>query len=160
MEENTNQEQNQEEETVTMSKTDYAKAIQSAEDKLRTSYSAKIKELESKLPHEKSDAEKDYDTRLAALEAKEKKMALQESLANKKLDNSFAEYLRDDVDIDKFGTVIDNLVNTRLAQTGFRPSGHTDNVGISKEQWAKMSYSEKQEFYNSNPELANKFMGM
>mgnify|MGYP000987237746 CR=1 FL=1 len=160
MEENTNQEQNQEEETVTMTKTDYAKAIQSAEDKLRTSYSAKIKDLESKLPHEKSDAEKDYETRLAALEAKEKKMALQESLANKKLDNSFAEYLRDDVDIDKFGTVIDNLVNTRLAQTGFRPSGHTDNVGISKEQWAKMSYSEKQEFYNSNPELANKFMGM
>ena len=156
MKENTNEN----EETVTMSKTDYAKAIQSAEDKLRTSYSAKIKELESKLPHEKSDAEKDYDTRLAALEAKEKKMALQESLANKKLDNSFADYLKDDVDIDKFGTVIDNLVNTRLAQTGFRPSGHTDNVGISKEQWAKMSYSEKQEFYNSNPELANKFMGM
>jgi hypothetical protein len=151
---------NENEETVTMSKTDYAKAIQSAEDKLRTSYSAKIKDLESKLPHEKSDAEKDYQQRLAALEAKEKKMALQESLANKKLDNSFADYLKDDVDIDKFGTVIDNLVNTRLAQTGFRPSGHTDNVGISKEQWAKMSYSEKQEFYNSNPELANKFMGM
>ena len=151
---------NENEETVTMSKTDYAKAIQSAEDKLRTSYSAKIKDLESKLPHEKSDAEKDYDTRLAALEAKEKKMALQESLANKKLDNSFAEYLKDDVDIDKFSTVIDNLVNTRLAQTGFKPSGHTNNVEISKDQWAKMSYSQKQEFYNSNPELANKFMGM
>ena len=160
MEENTNQEQNQEEETVTMTKTDYAKAIQSAEDKLRTSYSAKIKELESKLPKDETDEEKDYKQRLAALEAKEKKMALQESLANKKLDNSFAEYLRDDVDVEKFGTVIDNLVNTRLAQTGFKPSGHTDNVGISKEQWAKMSYSQKQEFYNSNPELANKFMGM
>ena len=160
MEENSNQEQNQEEETVTMTKTDYAKAIQSAEDKLRTSYSAKIKELESKLPHEKSDAEKDYETRLAALEAKEKKMALQESLANKKLDLSFAEYLKDDVDIDKFGTVIDNLVNSRLAATGFKPNGHTANVGISKDQWAKMSYSQKQEFYNSNPELAKKFMGM
>ena len=36
MEENSNNEQSQEEETVTMSKTDYAKAIQSAEDKLRT----------------------------------------------------------------------------------------------------------------------------
>ena len=160
MEENTNQEQNQEEETVTMTKTDYDKAIQSAEDKLRTSYSAKIKELESKLPHEKTDEEKDYEQRLSALEAKEKKIALQESLASNKLDNSFADYLRDDVDIDKFGTVIDNLVNTRLAQTGFRPSGHTANVGISKDQWAKMNYSEKQEFYNSNPELANKFMGM
>ena len=151
---------NENEETVTMTKTDYDKAIQSAEDKLRTTYSSKIKDLESKLPHEKSDAEKDYQQRLAALEAKEKKMALQESLANKKLDLSFAEYLKNDVDIDKFGTVIDNLVNTRLAQTGFKPNGHTANVGISKDQWAKMSYSEKQEFYNSNPELANKFMGM
>ena len=151
---------NERAETITMSKTDYDKAIQSAEDKLRTSYSEKIKELEAKLPTEKTDAEKDYEQRLSALEAKEKKIALQESLASNKLDNSFADYLKDDVDIDKFGTVIDNLVNTRLAQTGFRPSGHTDNVGISKEQWAKMSYSEKQNFYNQNPELANKFMGM
>lgn len=151
---------NENEETVTMSKTDYAKAIQSAEDKLRTSYSAKIKDLESKLPHEKSDAEKDYEQRLAALEAKEKKMALQESLANKKLDSSFAEYLKNDVDIDKFETVINNLVNNRLAQTGFKPNGHSSNVEISKVQWNKMTYSQKQEFYNSNPELANKFMGM
>jgi hypothetical protein len=155
MEKNTNEN----EETVTMTKTDYAKAIQSAEDKLRTFYSAKIKELESKLPHEKSDAEKDYEQRLSALEAREKKIALQESLASKKLDLSFAEYLRDDVDVEKFSTVIDNLVNSRLAQTGFKPSGHTNNVKISKDQWNSMSYSEKQEFYNSNPELAKKFMG-
>jgi len=159
MAENTN-ENNENEETITMSKEDYAKAIQSAEDKLRTTYSAKIKDLESKIPHEKSDAEKDYESRLATLEAREKKMALKESLANHKLDNSFAEYLRDDVDIDKFGTAVDNLVNSRLAQTGFKPSGHTSNVKISKDQWNKMSYSEKQEFYNSNPELAKKFMGM
>lgn len=159
MEENSNQEQSQEE-TVTMTKTDYAKAIQSAEDKLRTTYSSKIKDLESKLPKEETDEEKNYKQRVAALEAREKKIALQESLANKKLDSSFAEYLKDDVDIEKFGTVIDDLVNNRLAQTGFKPNGHTANVGISKDQWAKMSYSQKQEFYNSNPELANKFMGM
>lgn len=151
---------NENEETVTMSKTDYAKAIQSAEDKLRTTYSSKIKDLESKLPKEETDEEKDYKQRVAALEAREKKIALQESLANKKLDSSFAEYLKDDVDIEKFGTIIDDLVNNRLAQTGFKPNGHTANVGISKDQWAKMSYSQKQEFYNSNPELANKFMGM
>ena len=159
MEENSNQEQNQEEETVTMTKTDYDKAIQSAEDKLRTSYSAKIKELESKLPKDETDKEKDYKQRLAALEAKEKKMALQESLASKKLDNSFADYLKDDVDIDKFETVINNLVNSRLAQTGFKPSGHTNNTEISKDQWHKMTYSQKQDFYNKNPELAKKFMG-
>ena len=151
---------NEQEETITMTKTDYAKAIQSAEDKLRTSYSAKIKNLESKLPHEKSDAEKNYEQRLAALEAKEKKIALQESLANKKLDNSFADYLKDDVDIDKFGTAIDNLVKTKLSETGFKPTGHEHTQNISDKEWKKMTYSQKQEFYNSNPELANKFMGM
>ena len=151
---------NEQEETITMSKTDYDKAIQSAEDKLRTSYSEKIKELEAKLPTEKTDAEKDYEQRLAALEQKEKRIAMQESLAKNKLDNSLADYLKDDVDIDKFGTVIDNLVNTRLAQTGFKPTGHTNNTEISKDQWHKMTYSQKQDFYNKNPELANKFMGM
>ena len=42
-------------------------------------------------------------------------MALQKSLTSKKLDNSVADYLKDDVGIEKFGTVIDNLVSTRLA---------------------------------------------
>jgi transketolase len=151
---------NEQEETITMSKTDYAKAIQSAEDKLRTTYSSKIKDLESKLPHEKSDAEKDYQQRLAALEQKEKRIAMQESLAKNKLDNSLADYLKDDADIDSFNTTIDTLVKQRITDAGFKPNGHTANVGISKDQWAKMSYSQKQEFYNSNPELANKFMGM
>ena len=151
---------NENEETITMSKTDYAKAIQSAEDKLRTTYSAKIKDLESKLPHEKSDAEKDYESRLATLESREKKMALKESLANHKLDNSFAEYLKDDVDVEKFGTAIDNLVKTKLSETGFKPTGHEHTQNISEKEWKKMTYSQKQEFYNSNPELAKKFMGM
>ena len=151
---------NEQEETITMSKTDYDKAIQSAEDKLRTSYSEKIKDLESKLPKDETDEEKNYKQRLAALEQKEKRIAMQESLAKNKLDNSLADFLKDDVDIDKFGTVIDTLVKQRITDAGFKPNGHTANVGISKDQWAKMSYSEKQEFYNSNPELANKFMGM
>ena len=55
---------------------------------------------------------------------------------------------------------IDNLVNSRLAQAGFKPYGHTSNVEISKDQWNGMDYSQKQDFYNSNPELAKKFMGM
>ena len=150
---------NEQEETITMSKTDYDKAIQSAEDKLRTSYSEKIKELEAKLPTEKTDAEKDYQQRLAALEQKEKRIAMQESLAKNKLDNSLADYLKDDVDIDKFGTVIDTLVKQRITDTGFKPTGHTNNTEISKDQWHKMTYSQKQDFYNQNPELAKKFMG-
>jgi len=150
---------NEQEETITMSKTDYDKAIQSAEDKLRTTYSAKIKELESKLPHEKTDAEKDYEQRLAALEQKEKRIAMQESLAKNKLDNSLADFLKDDADIDSFNTTIDTLVKQRITDAGFKPTGHTNNTEISKDQWHKMTYSQKQDFYNKNPELAKKFMG-
>ena len=60
MEENTNVE-TQEQDTITISKSDYEKAIQSAEDKLRTKYSTDIKALNDKVteltPKQKSDAE-------------------------------------------------------------------------------------------------------
>lgn len=161
--ENTNVEQ-QEQDTITISKSDYSKAIQSAEDKLRTNYSKQIKALEDKVkeltPKEKTDAELDYENRVKALEAKENKIALLEKLNTKNIDSSIANYLKDDVDIDSFTTVFDNLVNSRIEKTGYKPSGHTNSESISKEKWAKMNYSEKQEFYNSNPELAKKLMGM
>lgn len=154
-----NQENQNQEEVITMSKTDFDKAIQSAEDKLRTTYSAKIKDLESKIPVQKSDAEVEFENRLKALEAKEKKIILQATLQSKNLDSSIADYLKDDVDIDSFNTVLENLVTTRLEKTGYKPTGHSNNEKISKEAWQKMSYSEKQDFYSANPELAKKFMG-
>lgn len=163
MEENTNVEQ-QEQDTITISKSDYAKAIQSAEDKLRTKYSIDIKALNDKIteltPKQKSDAELDYENRSKALEAREKKIALLEKLNTKNIDSSIADFLKDDVDIDGFNTVIENLVNSRIEKTGYKPTGHTNNESISKEKWQKMNYSQKQEFYNSNPELAKKLMGM
>ena len=149
-----------EEETITMTKDEYSKAIQSAEDKLRTSYSKQIKELQAKLLHEKSDEEKDYEDRLSKLEAKEKRLNLIDSLTSKNIDKSFADYLKDDVDVEKFGTAIDNLVNAKLSESGFKPSGHSNNTKISKDKWKKMNYHEKQDFYEKNPELAKKMMGL
>lgn len=160
MEENTNVEN---QENITMSKDEYAKAIQSAEDKLRTSYSKQIKELQTKItdltPKEKSESEIDFENRLKALDAREKKIVLQESLQSKNINKSIADFLKDDVDIDGFSTVIENLVSDRVKTAGYKPTGHSSNEIISKDKWAKMSYHEKQEFYNSNPELAKKFMG-
>lgn len=149
-----------EKETITMTKDEYSKAIQSAEDKLRASYSKQIKELQAKLPHKKSDEEKDYEDRLSKLEAKEKRLNLIDSLTSKNIDKSFADYLKDDVDVKKFGTAIDNLVNAKLSESGFKPSGHSNNTKISKDKWKKMSYHEKQDFYEKNPELAKKMMGL
>lgn len=149
-----------EKETITMTKDEYSKAIQSAEDKLRASYSKQIKELQAKLPHKKSAEEKDYEDRLSKLEAKEKRLNLIDSLTSKNIDKSFADYLKDDVDVEKFGTAIDNLVNAKLSESGFKPSGHSNNTKISKDKWKKMSYHEKQDFYEKNPELAKKMMGL
>ena len=161
MENNTNVEN---QENITMSKDDYAKAIQSAEDKLRTNYSKQIKELQEQIskltPKEKSQSEIDFENRLKALEQKEKKMQLYETLQSKNIDKSLADYLKDDVDIDKFSTVFENLVNSKITSTGYKPTGHPNNETISKDKWQKMNYSEKQEFYNSNPELAKKLMGI
>ena len=163
MEDNTNK-GTQEQDTITISKSDYAKAIQSAEDKLRTKYSADIKELNDKIteltPKQKSDAEIDFENRMKALESKEKKITLIEKLNTKHIDSSIVDYLKDDVDIDSFNTAIENLVNSRIEKTGYKPIGHTNSESISKEKWQKMNYSEKQEFYNSNPELAKKLMGI
>ena len=159
MENNTNMEN---QETITMSKDDYAKAIQSAEDKLRTNYSKQIKDLQEQIskltPTQKSQSEIDFENGLHTLEAKEKKMQLYETLQSKNIDKSLADFLKDDVDIDKFSTVFENFVNNKITSAGYKPNGHSSNETISKEKWQKMSYSEKQEFYNTNPELAKKLL--
>lgn len=81
------------EETVTMSKTDYDRAIQSAEDRVRGKLSKEIKELQAKVqelsPVEKTQEQIDLEKRIAKLEesekevaAREKRLAFQENLSN------------------------------------------------------------------------------
>ena len=69
-------------ETITMSKVDYNKAIQSAEDKVRDKMAKEIRDLQAKIkelsPVEKTQAEIDVENRLAALEASEKAVAERE----------------------------------------------------------------------------------
>ena len=97
------------EETVTMSKTDYDRAIQSAEDRVRGKLSKEIKELQAKVqelsPVEKTQEQIDLEKRIAKLEesekevaAREKRLAFQENLSNKGIDKSLFDYLKDDTD--------------------------------------------------------------
>ena len=152
----------EQEESVTMSKADYEKSIQSAEDKLRTKYSKQIKEMEEKItklnPKEKSENELALEKRLAEVEAKEKRLNLIDTLVSKNLDKGMADYLKDDADVESFEKLISSMVNKRLVATGYKPTNHQNNESISKDAWKKMSYSEKQEIYNTNPELAKQFM--
>lgn len=150
-EENTN-------ETVTMSKDDFNKAIQAAEDRLRTKYSKEIKSLEAKVveltPVEKTEAEIAFEQRLADLERKEKEtedkermVNLRSSLQSCDIDADFANYLNNDVDVKGFSEAIEKLVTMRLTKGGYKPTGHQTNQPVSRAEYDKMSYDEKVELY-------------
>lgn len=151
------------EDIVTMSKADYDKAIQAAEDRVRTKYSKSIKALEEKVaeltPVAKTDAEIALEKRLADIEqkereneAKEKALNLKTSLQSHNIDVAIADYLSPDVDIEAFSADIEKLITTRLVSGGYKPSGHQTSQPISKDEYKNLSYDEMAELYSRDPE--------
>ena len=141
------------------------KLVQSETDKVRTKYSSELKtvndELEKYKPKQKSDAELALEQRIANLEAKEKELANKEramTIANKLkakgLPSELAQYLNvgEDIDgsIDKVG---DALGNYFLGQVSNPSGNHSTNKGITKADFAKMSYSERAKLFQENNEL-------
>lgn len=150
-------------ENVTMSKVDYDKAIQSAEDKVRGKMSKEIRDLQAKIkelsPVEKTQAEIDVENRLAALEASEKavaererKIAVQEKLSANGLDKTLAEYIKDDADVDKLSALVDGIVKSRMKANGYVPSDHGSDDKVTPEEFKKWSYSKKEKFAQEHPE--------
>lgn len=157
-------------ETVTMSKLDYDKAIQSAENRVRGKYSKQLKDLEAKVkelsPVEKTQAEIDVENRLAALEASEKavaererKIAVQEKLSANGLDKTLADFLKDDTDVDKLSTLIDDIVKSKMKSNGYVPSDHSSDDKVTPEEFAKWTYSQKAEFAEKHPESYARLRG-
>ena len=149
------------EETITMTQTELDKKIQSETDKVRTKYSEQIKNLEAKVkeltPVQKSEAELDLEKRLAALEAREKAVALDDSLKANGISNEMAKYLRDDVDIpalaETFKKIVGTAVDERLTEDGFVPTGHKSGNTLTKDDFKKMSITDKEHLYAENPDL-------
>lgn len=157
-------------ETVTMSKSDYDKAIQSAEDRVRGKYSKQLKDLEAKVkelsPVEKTQAEIDVENRLAALEASEKavaererKIAVQEKLSANGLDKTLADFLKDDTDVDKLSTLVDDIVKSKMKSNGYVPNDHSSDDKVAPEEFAKWTYSQKAEFAEKHPESYARLRG-
>lgn len=156
-------------EPLTMTQEEFNKAIQSAEDKLRTKYSKEIKSLQDKVkelsPVQKSEGELELEKRLAELEDKqrevderEKILKLQAALQKASLDVGMADYIKPDTDIEQFASAINAIVDSRVKSAGFQPSGHANNQGMTKEKWSNLRYSEKAKFMETNPELAKTFL--
>lgn len=140
------------------------KYVQSETDKVRTDYSAKLRtandEIAKLKPVEKSESEKALEDRIAALEAKERELANKEKamtiadkLKEKELPSELAKYLNigDDVDktIEELGSVFGNYF---LSGTN-KPGNHQTNKGITRQDFKKMSYSQRAKLFQENPTL-------
>lgn len=157
-------------ESITMSKADYDKAIQSAEDRVSGKYSKQIKDLEAKVkelsPVEKTQAEIDVENRLVALEASEKavaererKIAVQEKLSANGLDKTLADYIKDDADVDKLSSLVDGILKERMKENGYKPVDHSSDDKVTPEEFAKWTYSQKAEFAQKHPEAYARLRG-
>lgn len=156
-------------ETVTLSKADYDKRIQSAEDRVRGHYAKEIKNLKDKIkeltPVEKSQAEIDLENRIAALEESERNVAaqkrrleFQENLTKKGLDKGLVEFLKDDADVDALVSVVDEIVKSRMKSKGYVPTNHASDDKITPEEFKKMSYTQKLSVMQNQPELYKRLM--
>lgn len=157
-------------ESITMFKTEYDKAIQSAEDKVRGKMSKTIKELEKKVselsPVEKTPEQIDLENRLAALEAKEKAVAdrerkalVQEQLINSGLDKGLADYLKDDVDVDALSSLVNEIVKSRLKSNGYVPQDHSSDDKVTPEDFKKMTYTQRVALQTNKPDLFRRLSG-
>lgn len=156
--------------SLTISKADYDKAIQSAEDKVRGKLSKTIKELEAKVselsPVEKTQEQIELENRIAALEASEKvvaeqkqKLDMQEQLSAKGLEKSLVDYMKEGVDVETLSTLIDDIVKNRMKSTGYVPGDHTSDEKVTPEDFQKMSYSQRVELSQKHPETYKRFTG-
>lgn len=152
-----------ENDTMTISKADYEKAIQSETDKVRTKYSKQVKELETRIKEleakeeekkvpEKTEKEIELEAREKALLARENAIAINQALSSKGMKTELAEYLKDGVDVDQLSSVIDSMVSERMTAQGYVPSSHKTGKGMTKEEFFKMDMDKQEKFFRENPE--------
>lgn len=155
--------------TATFTQEDVDKKVQSECDKLRTSYSKQIKNLEDKIkeltPVELSDTEKELNRRIEELEKSQKEvesqkafLSLQDTLQSKGIDKALATYLKADVDVDAFVTAFNSAMKEVTKTTGYVPDSHNAGDKITAEEWGRMKYSEKEKISRENPELYKRLM--
>lgn len=154
----------------TFTEEDLNKKLQSETDKVRTEYSKKIKAMEEELkelkPKEKTQEQIELENRVQALEQKEKEIQAKErlfkvaeTLENNGLNKQLAKYLNVQgiEDLESYITEIKETLNKQLLDNSFKPQNHSNAKEIvSKEEFNKMSYMERQKLYRENKELYKK----
>ena len=139
-----------------MTKEEFDKAIQSAEDKIRTDYSKKVKDLESKMPTPKTEKEIELETKEKELLAKEREYKIKDMLEINQLPTGLSKYISAE-DVDVAGKEIATILNDYLLNNSHKPKKHNNGGdSITKEQFKNMNYSERIKLEQTNPELYKK----
>jgi len=138
---------------------------QSEGDKIRTEYTKKMKVTEDELgkyrPVTKTESEIALDARLKIIEDKEKALSGKERLADittklnaQGLPSELAKYLQGAENVETDITSLKEMFNGLKIDGSFKPGNHsTGGDAITKEQFGKMSYSERTALYKSNQDL-------
>ncbi|CDI50393.1 capsid assembly scaffolding protein Gp46 family protein [Clostridium tetani] len=160
--ENLNNNQTTEERT-TFTEEELQKKVQSAEDKVRTEYSKKIKALEQELEAFKPNAEIELEERIKKLENKEKelqakelKLKVSKTLESNGLPTQLANFIQMEgvEDVESYLGEVKEVLNKHLVDNSYKPKNHAGNKNsITKEQFKKMSLIQKQELYKENEAL-------
>jgi hypothetical protein len=130
------------------------KFTQSTEDRVRTTYANKTKELESRLKEvEPKELSKEQKT-IQQLQNELAKEKFNNQLRSLGVSDEEAQFLNPNIDLEKFK---DFYSAHKVTETkDFIPQGNqNEGAGITKEQFAKMNYSEKAKLYQENAELYN-----
>ena len=131
--------------------------LQSEGDKIRTKYSNKLRTVKEELnqykPAQKSDAEIQFENRMKELEAREQKLLAKERQAELGLPTELGQYLNLGEDVDAGLEAVSVAINGYLLNNGSKPTNHSKQQSISKSDFKKMSYGEKAQLFQDNPEL-------
>lgn len=124
------------------------KEIQSSNDRIRTEYTKKVKELEQYKPIEKTAEQ----IELESLRNELSETKFQKTLKDIGVDDSLARFIKSDIDVEEFGNFYKGF---KQNQQDFIPSLNMGDNSITKEQFRQMGIAEKTKLYESNPELYN-----
>ena len=139
-----------------LTKEEFDKAIQSAEDTIRTDYVKKLKALESKLPTQKTEKELALEQKEKELLAKEREYKIKDMLEINQLPTGLSKYISAE-DVDVAGKEIATILNDYLLNNSHKPKKHNNGGdSITKEQFKNMNYSERIKLEQTNPELYKK----
>lgn len=145
---------------------DLNKKLQSETDRIRTDYTKKMKTLEDEIvqykPKDKTPEElameqrlKDLTDKENLLKKKEKTLTIQDKLTENNLPKELYKYI-DAQDVDVAVGDIKKMLDEFMLNNSYKPTNHQNQkTSITKEDFKRMSYSERVQLSNDNPELFN-----